>query len=273
MIKKFKIRASSGGQIMGLVGRPTEIQLARIVELETKKKDKALTEAQQKELDGLVAKRDAKPVLSDGGKTYCQMWLKEQLYNRRKEFGNKYTEKGNQCEQAGIEMVADKMGYGLISKNEQSFEDEFMTGTPDLVLSEFVEDIKNSWSPFTFPLFAKELPESDYFYQLQIYMHLTGKKKAAVNYTLIDTPVSIMDAEARRDWYKEGNVGGEIPMEYFDPYYEQMTYRDVPDKLKFKRFEFDYDQNVIKTIQQRVELCREYIKTIVPEFITEPQAE
>ena len=270
MIPTFKIRASACGQIMGLVGRPTEIQLAKIVELEEKMAVKPLTDAQTKELNGLIAKRDAPPQLSDGGKTYCQMWLKEQLYNRRKEYSNKYTEKGTICEPAGIEMVADKMGYGLISKNDKHYEDEFMTGTPDLVLSEIVEDIKNSWSPFTFPLFATELPESDYFYQLQVYMHLTGKKKAAVNYTLIDAPTEIMDAEARRMWYKAGNEG-DLPMDAFDEVYAKMTYPDVPMELKFKRFEFEYDESVIKTIQQRVVLCRNYIKTIVPAFINQNQ--
>lgn len=271
IIPDFKIRGSGGGSIMGLVGRPTEIQLAKIVELEQKKIVKALTDPQQKELDGLIAKRDAQPQLSDGGKTYCQMWLKQVLYNRTKEYSNKYTEKGIICEPAGIDMVADRMGYGLIAKNEKHYEDDFMTGTPDLVLSDTVEDVKNSWSPFTFPLFATTLPESDYFYQLQIYMHLTGKKKAAVNYTLIDAPTEIMDAEARRMWYKAGNEG-DLPMEAFDEVYEKMTFRDVPPELKFKRFEFEYDEAVIKVIQQRVLLCREYIKTIVPAFVNQLQA-
>ena len=266
MIPQFKIRCSAIGSIMGLVGRPTDKQLQDLADLEKKKADKGLTDKQEADLQSLIAKRDAPPVLSDGGKTYCQMWLKEQLYSRRKEFSNKYTEKGNQCEQQAIEMVADKMGYGLISKNEHFYEDEFMTGTPDLVLSAIVEDIKNSWSPFTFPLFDTTLPQSDYFYQSQGYMHLTGKIKAAVNYCLIDAPTEIMDREARNVWYKAGN-SGDVDMECFDEVYAKMTYPDIPIELKLKRFEFDYDQSVIETIQQRVELCREYIKSITPAFI------
>lgn len=264
MIPTFKIRCSAIGKICGgAFNKPTEKQLIKIADLEKKKGEKGLTTLQEVELKELIAKRDNPPELSEGAKTYCQEWLKEQIYDRRKEFSNKYTEKGTVCEPQAIEMVAEHMGYGLISKNEKHYENDFMTGTPDLVLAKIVEDIKNSWSIFTFPLFDTELPNSDYYLQLQGYMELTGINKAAVNYCLIDAPTEIMDAEARRIYYKAGNEG-DVPMECYDEVYAKMTYSNVPITLKIKRFEFDYEKSVIAVIKERVELCREYIKSIIP---------
>jgi hypothetical protein len=265
MIPVFKIRCSAIGKIMGGVNRPTEKQLAYLDTLEKKATTvKGLTAKQKTDLADLKAKRDAPPALQDGAKTYCQEWLKEQLYARKKEFSNKYTEKGIQCEQSGINLVTDMMGYGFIAKNEQHFEDDDITGTPDLILSDTVEDIKNSWSCFTFPLFAKSLPESDYFYQLQGYMALTGKNKAAVNYCLIDTPEELIDREARYQSYKAGFE--DVDTELYDMVMDKMTYGKVDNSLRFKRFEFDKDEAVISEVRSQVRLCREYIASILIPF-------
>ena len=259
-IPPFRIHPSACGQIMGLVGRPTDKQLATIGELQAKPK---LTDIQQATLNDLIAKRDAPPQLTEGAKTYCKQWLKEKLYARRKEFSNKYTEKGITCEPAGIELLAQYMGYGLIAKNETFYQNDWMVGTPDVVLSDIIEEIKNSWSCFTFPLFEQVIPDMDYEYQVQCYMELTGKKKAAVNYVLIDAPLEIMDAEARRVWYKAGN-NGDVDMECYDEVYAKMTYPNIPMELRIKRFTYDYQPAIIETIKSRVELCREYINSIMP---------
>jgi len=262
ILPPFKIRCSAIGEIMGgAFNRPTELQMKELAELQAKEKR---TEKQDTKLAELIAKRDNPPSLQDGAKTYCQNWLKEKLYKRRKEFSNKYTEKGNSCEPQAIEMVSNRMGYGLVSKNEQWYENDFMHGTPDLVLPEIVEEIKNSWSAFTFPLFATEIPDKQYPLQTMGYMCLTGRKRGAVTYCLIDAPLEIMDSEARRIWYKMGN-SGDVDMDCFDEVYAKMTYgKDIPDELKMKRFEFEYDQSIVDAIERQVMLCRKYIETIMP---------
>ena len=57
---------------------------------------------------------------------------------------------------------------------------------------------------FSFPLFETELPEKDYFYQAQVYMHLTGKKKASgissFEYSRRNIPVG---SKARLQQYSE----------------------------------------------------------------------
>mgnify|MGYP000367241515 CR=1 FL=1 len=242
---------------MGEVNRPTQKQLERLSELEAKTNR---TAKQDEELTALQAKRASKPELSKGAKTYCELWLKEQLYGRRQEMSNKYTEKGIACEPEGIELTAQAMGYGFISKHEGRESNEYFMGECDLLLSETVEDIKNSWSCFTFPLFATELPETDYYYQLQVYMKLYNRTKAAVNYVLINAPEEIIDREASYISRKAGF--SEVDMELYDEVRNKMTYDELPVNLRFKRFEFDRDDAVIAQIEQQVILCREYINSL-----------
>lgn len=259
-MNQFKIHASQIGKIMGGVNRPTQKQLDTLADLLSR--TKPLTDNQKKTVEDITAKRDAKPELQKGAKTYCQQWVKEQIYSRRIEFSNKYTEKGNICEPEGIDLTARVMGYGLICKNEQFYFDDDICGTPDIVLPEIIEDIKNSWSCFTFPLFEVTLPDTDYYYQLHGYMALTGRKKAAVNYCLIDAPDELIDREARTAAYKAGMA--EVEMELYDEVHAKMTYGGIPDNLRFKRFEFDCDESVVAQIREQVKLCREYIATLVP---------
>lgn len=242
---------------MGGSSKPTAKQLARIDELNNKKR----TEKQDIELSELIAKRDAKPQLLQGAKTYCEQWLKEQLYGKVVSFSNKYTEKGIECEDDGIEMVARMQGYGMIKKNEQFYQDDYSTGTPDLVLGDTVEDVKCPWLFSTFPLFEDELPNKDYWWQIQRYMHLTGKRKGTINYTLVNAPEHLIEREARNQAYKAGL--DEVPIELYDEVYAKMTYNDTPDNLRFKRYEFEYDEAANLMVDEQVKLCRVYIDELM----------
>lgn len=185
------------------------------------------------------------------------LWLKEQdqLYGMQKEFSNKYTKKGNEVEQESIDYIADQLNYGMLFKNEQSFEDDFLTGTPDVVLKDTIIDAKNSWDPFTFPLFETKI-NPDYFYQGQGYMGLTGRESYKLIYCLIDTPEYLIIRSAQSYCY-EHNL--DLDDEILDKFIKRMTYKHIPDCLKIKVYEFKKDETIIKSIQKRVELCREYI--------------
>lgn len=261
MIPIFKIHCSQISKIMGgSMGKPTEKQLSRIAELEAKQAVKPLTTTQAAELAELVGKRDAKPALQEGAKTYCKQWLKEQadLYNRRKHFGNSKTEKGLTCENDGIKMTARIMGYGEVFKNEKFYHNDYIAGTPDLILAKIIEDIKCSWDEQTFPLFETELPNKDYWWQGQGYLAIVGgRDRFAVSYCLIDTPTDLIDKAA---FYRAKDLGmDEVSMELYDEVAAQMTYPNVPDYLKYRRFEFDRDDAAIQAVYKQVELCREYI--------------
>ena len=227
-MKQFKIRASATGQIMG---NPR-----------------------------LKADKEAGN-LSATAKTYCEKWLKEQIYDRKIEFSTKFTEKGLINEDESIDFAAQWLDLGFVLKNEESFENDFMTGTPDMLPpsdTNLVIDIKNSWDFSTFPLFADDIPTKDYYYQLQVYMHLTGRKKAMLVYTLTDTPLVLIEREARYYASKWGYEADDIIDEYID----RMTYGSIPSALKIKSFNFEYDSDVIKKIEAKVLKCREYINEL-----------
>jgi len=196
--------------------------------------------------------------LGGTGETYLQTWVKEQLYNRRKEFDSKYTEKGNIMEQDSIDAVCDVLGLGILLKNDDSFEDEYFKGTPDVVLPEMIIDVKSSWDCFTFPLFDTEVPNTDYYWQAQIYMHLTGRKHYKLCYVLTDTPIHLIEKEAH--WKAIDN--GMDEDEVFKSLRDKMTYSDVPDALKIKIFDIEYNEADVNKLIDRVKQCRQYIETL-----------
>ena len=126
--------------------------------------------------------------LSKTTESYLQEWLKEQIYGAQNFKGNKFTQKGLDVEDESINYVMEELNYDFLVKNEDSFENDFLTGTPDVLTDDLVIDMKNSWDMFTFPLFEDAIPTKAYYYQLQGYMALTGKTKAKLIYTLMDTP-------------------------------------------------------------------------------------
>ena len=144
----FKIRASSAGKIMTNPRNKTEL-------------------------------------LSETTKTYVYDCLKEEIYGYKKQLSNKYVTKGIELEDEAIDKAIELLDLPFTLKNEQSYENEFFKGTPDLIVDGIVYDIKCSWDEFTFPFFEKEIPTIDYYYQLQVYMNLLGLKKAVLIYPKI----------------------------------------------------------------------------------------
>jgi hypothetical protein len=185
----------------------------------------------------IMANSRTKGQLSKTAQSYVQEWLKEQIYNRRKDISNKYMDKGNLLEDESIDFLANNSDLGFLIKNEEYFENDFLTGTPDIITNEEVIDMKNSWDCFTFPLFYDNIPNKDYFYQLQGYMALTGKKKAKLVYTLMTTPEDL-------NYGKEDN------------------YDNVDPKYRIKVFEVERDEEVIEAIKERVNEINNYIKQL-----------
>lgn len=197
--------------------------------------------------------------LPKGAITYLHTWVKEQVYNRKKEFTSKYTDKGICCEDDAIDMLADYYGWGLVTKNDEMYQDEYTTGTPDLVLSDLIPDIKNSWDCFSFPLFDTKL-DTGYEWQMQGYMNLTGRNNAAVIYVLMDATIEIINDEARRNMYNLNLP--EVTTDLYNKVKANMTYSHLPVELRVKRFNVKRDDKKIKQIKDRVQLCREYIKDL-----------
>lgn len=189
-------------------------------------------------------------------------WIKEQpeFYNRRVEFRSKYCDKGNIMESASIDFASSYYGWGMVSKNVEYKENDYLTGTGDLILKDSVEDIKNSWSQKTFPLFANEIPVDGYGWQLQGYCELYDKDKSGLIYTLMDAPESIIEKEA---FFKARELGfDETPLDLYEEIERHMTYSNLPDELRIKRFGLDRDKELMLLVQSKVQKIRDYIKSI-----------
>ena len=185
----------------------------------------------------MTAPRNKSEVLSETTKSYIKEWLIEQIYGFRKEIKSKYIDKGNKLEDTAIDKAIEWLDLDFVMKNEDSFEDEYFTGTPDIITNDEILDTKCSWDAYSFPLFDKELPNKDYFYQMQVYMHLTGKKKARVVYVLLNTPEELT-------WE------------------EKHDYSNMDKKYRIKDFVVEYDAEIIATLQEKVKEARKYIETI-----------
>lgn len=199
------------------------------------------------------AKKDIEAgLLSATSKTYCQDWYKEQIYKRRKSFSNKYVQKGLVVEDNSLDFVAEQLGYDSLPKNEEFFQNDFLTGTPDAILPDHLIDVKNSWDCFTFPMF-EDTVDKNYFYQAQGYMALTGLKSYKLIYTLMDTPEYLIEKEFRFNNFYDKD---------YEDFSKDYLYNDIDPKHRIKVYEIERDDEVIEAIYKRVEECRNYIETL-----------
>jgi hypothetical protein len=181
--------------------------------------------------------RSKSDILSQTCKSYLEAWVKEQIYSTRKEIKSKYLSKGIAVESEALEYYSDVNELGFLVINQEYYENEFITGTPDLIFRDIVYDFKSSWDCFTFPLFDTE-SDKGYWMQLQGYMHLTGVRIAKLVYTLQNTPEELVYGDAK-------------------------DYTEIDEKFRIKEFEFDYDPDFMLSVEARVIECRYYIKGLV----------
>ena len=252
----FKIRASAASKIMGGSVGLTETQKKDLDLLQNKEK---LTEKQEIKLKELIHKRN-NPVLPQGAKTYCKDWIKSKVFNRSKNYQNKYTDKGHIMEDEGIDFIADHLKYGMLFKNEDDFEDLHMRGTPDVILKHHIIDVKNSWSWETFPLLEEDVPNDDYYWQAQVYMNLCNKDSYKLIYVLLNTPMHLIEREAY--FWAKNNGFEDLTEDILQRFIDDMTYDDISKHHRIKVFEIKRNDEDIKNLIQRVEMCRDFINQI-----------
>jgi hypothetical protein len=199
--------------------------------------------------------------LSQTTKTYLQELAVQEVYNIRKEFSSRYTDKGNEVEELSIALCNDVLGLGFIYKNEEHFSNDWITGTPDVNTNEILLDVKSSWDATTFPFFDTELKNKDYFYQLQGYMWLTDKEESLLCYCLIDTPLQIVEDEIRREHWKASLIEESLDLRAFVQ--AKHTFGHIPKEKRVKTFKIAKDDEVIKAIKTRIEECREYYDNLI----------
>lgn len=198
--------------------------------------------------------RSKDSILGETAKTAARNAYVEYVFGRRDTGSiNKFTQKGIMVETDGIELIQKVTGK-VYFKNQETFSNEFITGTPDILDKQesMVVDVKNSYNIWTFMSVTLEKATADYYEQLQGYGDLTGMKKARLAYTLVNTPTKLIDDEIYRLSF---TIGEDEAREYE----KNFIFDDIPAEMRLKVFDFDIDAGVIAQIHQRVIDARDYL--------------
>ena len=205
--------------------------------------------------------RSKSEVLSKTCKTYLQELAIEEMYGIKKEFSSRYTDKGNIVEREAIDLAQENLDFGFMYKNEEHFNNDFLTGTPDVNTDSILLDVKSSYDGTTFPWFATEIPNKDYYFQLMGYMALCNKRKSILAYCLINTPSEIVEDEVRRAHWSSHLI--DESEELRAEVEAKHNFDHIPSEKRIKTFDIKYDKDVVKAIYDRVKECREYYKTLI----------
>lgn len=208
----------------------------------------------------MTTPRSKGEVLSQTTKSYIKELVLEHKYGIRKEINSRYLDKGNMVENESIELTERVLDLDLIVKNESYFENDFICGTPDIIMGDTIIDVKSSWSAHTFPFFLdEELPNKDYYYQVQGYMALTGATKGMVVYCLINTPKEIVLDEIRREHWKQNPFwNGDEDPNIVNFITAQHEFNHIPKVNRVKAYYIERDEDVIQAIYDKVNECKIY---------------
>lgn len=200
-------------------------------------------------------------VLSQTAKSYIHDLVLEHKYGIKKEFSSRYTDKGIAVEDESISLVNDVLDVKFIYKNEEYFENDWIKGTPDVNTEDVLLDVKSSWDATTFPFFDTEIPNKDYFFQLQGYLWLTGKEQAMLCYCLVNTPYDMVQDEVTRTHWKFKVIGEDEELR--KEVESKHIFDHIPKNRRVKVFYVQKDEAVIEAIKEKVELCREYYDALI----------
>jgi hypothetical protein len=247
--QNYKFRPSGLGRLMA--GALTEKEADRVNVLENKEK---LTQKERNRLIELYQKRDKG--LSDGAKTYLEEIFIEEFFGRKQIVSSFAMEKGTNFEPESIALFNQFIGFEF-SKNEQTLENSYLKGTPDIISKETVIDIKTSRDIFSF---FKAGMTSLYKYQLIAYCILTGKPRAKLAYCLINNPAS----EIKRQSYF---VNPE-DVETIKQIEANNIYDDIDLKYRIKVFDLDFDlETEQEKIESKIKLARLYLQGILNRYL------
>lgn len=209
----------------------------------------------------MATPRSKGELLSQTAKSYIHELVLQEKYGVSKEFSSRYTDKGNAVEEESINLVNEVLDVKFIYKNDEYFENDWIKGTPDVNTEDVLLDVKSSWDATTFPFFDTEIPNKDYFYQLQGYMWLTGKQQSMLCYCLVNTPPEMVEDEIRRAHWKLHKIDEDYELR--NEILAKHVFNHIPKNRRVKVFYVQKDEAVIETIKEKVELCREYYNALM----------
>lgn len=200
--------------------------------------------------------------LSATTKTYLTELYAQFKYGRKQELDNKYINKGKSCEESSLLLLSEVLNE-YFEKNEETFESDYLIGTPDCFSDdgETVIDVKTSYSIFSFLSNLDGKLDTSYELQLQAYMLLTGKNKAKLAYCLVDNPISEIEAQKQYLIRKLEVISEEDSLFKKEWQKKRLLYEfnDIPETERVLIFDVEKDPDFeLKLISKAVK-CREYL--------------
>lgn len=258
------VRCSCLGKVM-TPGKGTVLTEKQAEELDRLSELPQRTEKQELTYQTLLAKKNAPPELSDTAKSYLKELYIFHKYGKETVGGSersKYTMKGVSVEDNSIKLL-NRLDGALYSKNEGYFKNEFICGTPDIIATtspdtKKIIDIKSSWDGASLLSKIGNPLDSNYYYQVQGYMALTGATEAEIAYCLVSMPDEIINSEKKRIFYLLNPATEQNPeyLEAIEKLENNMIFDEIPEEERVVRFKVERDDTVIEKIYERVRICR-----------------
>lgn len=125
--------------------------------------------------------------LGQTAKSYIIEQAKQDFYGYRTQLMNKYVLKGLEQEQDSIDLL-NAVRFENYKKYEHRAENEWLTGSCDIITEDIIIDIKSSWSLDTFPATSYEMKDlNDYEWQGRAYMWLYDRPRFELCYVMVST--------------------------------------------------------------------------------------
>lgn len=201
--------------------------------------------------------------LSQTCKTYLTELYAQHKYGRKQELDNKYINKGKNCEESSLLLLSEVFGE-YFEKNEETFESEYLIGTPDTFTEdgETVIDVKTSYSIFSFLSNLDGKLDAAYELQLQAYMLLTGRNKAQLAYCLVN------NTEDEISWQKgvvmrKTNAISEESIEFKQEWEKKRLlyeFNDIDETERVLIFNIEKDPDFEQKLVVKTQKCREYLQ-------------
>jgi hypothetical protein len=140
----------------------------------------------------MTSSRTKGEALSQTAKSYIIQKAKEDFFEYRSELNSKYITKGLAQEQDSINLL-NLVRLEDYKKYEHRAENEWLTGSCDIITENIIIDIKTSWSLDTFPATTYELKDiSDYEWQGRAYMWLYDRPRFELCYVMVTTAPELL---------------------------------------------------------------------------------
>lgn len=205
--------------------------------------------------------------LIEGNKTYLRECFIGEMHDIRKDISSKYFDKGNLCEQDAMQILQDALyPKSFVKSFKKHVSNDFIQGTPDVVMSDYLYDIKNAYDRFTF---ANAEKTWEYEWQIKAYLWLTGKTKGRLFYTLTNMPEELIQDEERKLFYSHRpkfiSTEQKEYLEACEELRKKLDFTKMAIHERFKLWEIELTESDIETMKTAVINGRNYMKELYKE--------